>query len=197
MSGLPTQIPQQSVPICGENEGKPQFMNINWYLWAYNISLQVLGTSNSGGGTTPASPYDLLDAENLYAQTSDIPGAYTGLENLGVLLQSVEQPNGVDIARLQQQLDSVLVLAALAPIPDAAPHAQPAQTVTVGASPFVYRALADGLLSITSGTVSAVAIIRQTVSVATGLTSGLVPVRRGDQVQITYSVVPTVVFLPN
>jgi hypothetical protein len=44
--------------------------------------------------------------------------------------------------------------------------------------------------------VSAVVIIRQGVTVPTGLVDGLIPVSRLDQVQITYAVAPTVNFLP-
>ena len=145
MSGLPTQIPQQSVPLLTETGDKPQYMNVNWYLWAYNISKAVLGTGG-GGGTTPASPYDALDSANLFAQAADIPQAYRRIENLAALFSSI-------------------------PLPDPVPAAQPVQPVTPGASPFTYTALANGVLSVTGGAVSAVTIIRQGVSVATGIGS--------------------------
>jgi hypothetical protein len=145
MSGLPTQIPQQSVPLTQVDPGsKPDYMNVNWYLWAYNISKAVLGTG--AGGTTPASPYDILDSTNLLAQVSDIPQAYRGIANLRALLA---QPALVDTT----------------------PQAPPAQSVTPGASPFTYTALANGVLSVTGGAVSNVSIIRQGVTVATGITS--------------------------
>lgn len=144
MSGLPAQIPQQSVPLLQSSSGKEaQYMDVNWYLWAYNISQAVLGTSS---GSTPASPYDLLDAVNLIAATADIPQAYRGIENIAALL-------------------SMPLLA------DPVPDAQPVQVVTVGASPFIYTALANGLLSVTGGAVSGVSIIRQGVTVATGIGS--------------------------
>lgn len=145
MSGLPTQIPQQSVPLSRDSSQKnPQYADINWYLWAYNISVSVLGT---GGGTTPASPYDLLDAANLLAAGADIPQAYRGLGNLAARLGA-------------------------GPIlQDPVPAAQPVQAITVGASPFTYTALANGALSVTGGAVSSVSIIRQGVSVATGIGS--------------------------
>lgn len=145
MSGLPSQIPQQSVPLIAGAAKSPQYMDINWYLWAYNISKQVLGTS-SGGGSTPSSPYDLLDAANLIAQGSDIPQAYRRIANLAIQM-------------------------GMPPLQDPAPAAQPVQAVTPGASPFTYTALSNGVLSITGGAVSAVSIIRQGVAVATGITS--------------------------
>ena len=144
MSGLPVQIPQQSVPLLQSSKRPPEYMNVNWYLWAYNISLSVNGNGTSG--TVPVSPYDFFDSVNLIAQGADIPQAYRGIENL------------------QAQL-------ALPPLQDVAPFAQPAQPVTPGASPFTYTALSNGLLSISGGTVSAVSIIRQGVSIATGITS--------------------------
>lgn len=145
MSGLPNQIPQQSVPfIEAVDGGKPSYVDVNWYLWLYNLSKSVFGTG--GSGSTPASPYDALDAADLFAQTADIPQAYRRIENLAALL-------------------------ACAPFPDAAPAAQPVQAVTPGASPFTYTAFANGVLSVTGGAVSSVSIIRQGISVATGITS--------------------------
>jgi hypothetical protein len=146
MSGLPELIPPQSAPLLQQQEvaQKPQYMDVNWYLWAYNLSLAVLGNGQSG--TTPASPYDLLDSANLYAQTSDIPQAYRQIDNLSMKL-------------------------AMPALVDPTPQAAPAQSVTVGASPFTFQALSNGLLSVTGGAVSSVSIIRQGVTIATGITS--------------------------
>lgn len=146
MSGLPTQIPQQTVPIATDPEGKnPQIVDIDWYLWLYNLSKAVFGAGSSGG-TTPVSPYDFLDAAELIAQTADIPQAYRKISNLATLVSSI-------------------------PLQDPAPSAQPVQAVTPGASPFTYAALANGVLSVTGGSVSSVSIIRQGVTVATGITT--------------------------
>lgn len=146
MSGLPNQIPQQSVPFIESADGaKPAYVDINWYLWLYNLSKSVFGTG--GGGSTPASPYDALDAADLFAQTADIPQAYRKISNLAALIGS----------------NTVL--------PDPTPAAQPVQSVTPGASPFTYTALANGVLSVTGGAVSSISIIRQGVTVATGITT--------------------------
>lgn len=145
MSGLPNQIPQQSVPfIEAVDGGKPAYVDINWYLWLYNLSKSVFGTG--GSGSTPASPYDALDAADLFAQTADIPQAYRRIENLAALVGNI-------------------------PLQDPAPAAQPVQTITPGASPFTYTVLANGVLSVTGGAVSSVSIIRQGVTVATGITT--------------------------
>lgn len=146
MSGLPELIPQQSVPLLQDDSGdKPQYMDINWYLWAYNISKAVLGAGQSGG-TTPVSPYDFLDSADLIAQTTDIPQAFRQISNLRALIANI-------------------------PLQDPTPAAQPVQVVTPGASPFTYTALANGVLSVTGGAVSSVSIIRQGVTVATGITT--------------------------
>lgn len=248
MSGLPTQIPQQSVPITDDGKN-PQYLDINWWLFFYNLSQQIFGSGSgsSGGGSTPASPYDALDAADLVAQTSDIPQAFRGLSNVQALLSmqslpggadialvqrvianiearlSVQslpdgadiahvrrdlenlsarlgvqsQPDGADIARVRHDLANALMLAAVALLPDPTPSAQPVQSVTVGASPFTYTALFNGTLAVSAGTVSSISIIRQGVTVATGTTAGLIPMRRLDEVQITYTSAPTVVFLPD
>ena len=74
--------------------------------------------------------------------------------------------------------------------------AAPITSVEVDASPFAFRAGARGTLSITSGTVSDISITRNMVSAATGLTAGLVPVANGDVVTVTYTVAPTIQFIP-
>jgi hypothetical protein len=64
-------------------------------------------------------------------------------------------------------------------------------SVTVGASPFTYTAARDGFVSITGGAVTGISYSRQGVSFSVGL-SGVVPVKKGDAVVITYSSTPTV-----
>ena len=68
--------------------------------------------------------------------------------------------------------------------------------VTPGASPYSYVAGSSGFDAVSGGTVSAVSIKRSTTTVPTGVTSGLFPVANGDTVIITYSVAPTVNFIP-
>lgn len=147
MSGLPNQFPQQSVPLGHlQKDGETVNIDLSWFLLLYNLWKNTLSSGSSGGGSTPSSPFDALDAANLVAQTADIPQAYRKISNLTALL-------GIN------------------PIPDAVPAAQPVQTVTVGASPFTYTALANGVLSVTGGAASSISIVRQGVSVATGITS--------------------------
>jgi hypothetical protein len=69
--------------------------------------------------------------------------------------------------------------------------------VTVTASPFSYTAQAAGFVVISGGTVSAVTLKRGTpAAISVGETAGIVPVSAGDIVAVTYSVLPTMSFVP-
>lgn len=70
------------------------------------------------------------------------------------------------------------------------------QSVTVGASPFSYVANREGSISIESGTVTNITLARYGVTVSTAMISGFVPMSEGDQVTITYTVAPTIKFIP-
>lgn len=144
MSGLPKKIPPQNLSIGEKGPDGQLYLQFDWYLFFYNLAQQVFSTTS---GTVPASPSDFLEMANLNAQTADIPQAYRKIANLAALL-------------------------GVGQLPEPAPVAQPVQPVTVGASPFTYTALANGVLSVTGGTVSAASIIRQGVSVATGIGAG-------------------------
>lgn len=63
-------------------------------------------------------------------------------------------------------------------------------------SPFSYTAVEPGLVAITSGTISAITLTRGlTIINVTG--TKLVQVSIADTVEITYSVLPTVQFIPS
>jgi 2-keto-4-pentenoate hydratase len=70
----------------------------------------------------------------------------------------------------------------------------PLAAVAVGASPFTYVAPDNGKLVVQGGTVSLVELGRKGSFVTTGITAGVVPVARGDQVRVTYTVLPTATF---
>jgi len=69
--------------------------------------------------------------------------------------------------------------------------------VTVGVSPFSYTANQAGTLAIRGGTISAVSVSRGTISVPLASSVPVVPMGQGDVVTITYTVLPTVNFLPS
>lgn len=190
MSLLPQQITPPTEPIGKVNEAGEVIAETNFWLLLYNIWLNTLGT----GSGLPADALIDLESTDLDAVNTDAIALRQPINN--ALLQAM-QPSDVvvgldDLPDLQR----ALLLAQDGIIPDPQPRAQPAQSVAIGASPFTYTAAFDGTVVVTGGTVSAIALIRQGTSVATGLTSGLFPLSRLDQLQITYSVAPTATFLP-
>ena len=69
----------------------------------------------------------------------------------------------------------------------------PIVAVAVGASPFAYKAAANGSIIITGGTVSSITLTRSTTTIAVGTP---LAVANKDLVTITYTVAPTVSFVP-
>lgn len=71
----------------------------------------------------------------------------------------------------------------------------PIQPVTVGASPFTYtQGQSRGVLVIAGGTVSDIQLTRGSVTIP--VTIGSIPVSANDTVKVTYSVAPTINFVP-
>ena len=70
-------------------------------------------------------------------------------------------------------------------------------SITVGASPFTYVAKALGAVNISGGTVSQVAIKRNGVTTNLGGIAGNFHTSNGDSIIITWSIIPTAVFIPN
>jgi hypothetical protein len=68
-------------------------------------------------------------------------------------------------------------------------------TLTLGASPWSYQAPAKGFVIIRGGTVSAVQFTRS-VTTLTGQTQGVFPMSQGDTLAITYSVLPSLTWVP-
>ena len=67
--------------------------------------------------------------------------------------------------------------------------------VSVTASPFIYTAPSKGILIVNGGTVSNVSLTR-VGTYMTGQTQGLFSLSLGDRLTITYSVIPTLTFVP-
>lgn len=72
---------------------------------------------------------------------------------------------------------------------------RPIAAVALGLSPFSYTADTIGHLSVIGGTVSARTLTRGNVTINLG-TAQLIPMAAGDVVTITYSVAPTISFIP-
>ena len=105
----------------------------------------------------------------------------------------VQPPNNVPLVGDDKTVESIWsqfftsLVAAAAPI----------DVVNAGASPYSYTAGFPGNLLIQGGTVSNLTLTRARVSISLSATSGFVPLAQGDIVDITYSVIPTLWFIPN
>ncbi len=64
-------------------------------------------------------------------------------------------------------------------------------------SPWSFTATASGFLHVRGGTVSSVSLTRGRITIATGMTSGFFPLTQGDALTVSYTVAPTVNFLPD
>lgn len=194
-------------------DGGLVLIEMNWFLFLYNISQQVLGTPSGGGGTgLPVAGIISLESLEADAADADAITSRQGISNAliqsppDIAVQDSDLPSiarALLLAQAQEIQESDLPSIARALLwaqdgflPDPAPLAQPVKVITVAASPFTYTAPFTGNVAITGGTVSAISIIRQGTTVATGLTAGLMTLSRADQVQVTYSALPTMTFLP-
>jgi hypothetical protein len=191
MSLLPGQILPYDVPIGQADEDGKVTVSHDWWLFWYNVSLQVLGVNGSG---LPSSAIQELASLDTDALGADAAGLRRPLSNLEVRVHDLT--DRVLSASDFPDLYRGLLLAQDALLPDPQPRAQPVQVVTVGASPFSYTAAFDGTVIVTGGTVSAISVIRQGTSVATGITTGLFPLSRLDILPVTYSGLPVMTFLP-
>lgn len=72
----------------------------------------------------------------------------------------------------------------------------PVEAVTVGASPNTYTADRDGYLTIQGGTVSKIEYVRRAAATDTGVTAGMFTILVGDGLTVTYTVAPTITFIP-
>lgn len=190
MSLLPQRIPPATEPLGHlDEDGKTVILEKNYWLFFYNLALQVLGAT--GAGLPPSTLIEIAAADSDVAD-ADAIALRQPLANAAVQSPADLGPTAYELPDIAR----ALLLAQDAFLPDPAPLAQPAAVISVGGSVFTWVAPANGVAAITGGTVSLIRIIRQTVTVATGLTAGLFPVSRLDQIAITHSGAPTMTFLP-
>lgn len=178
---LPNQIPSIAVEVLDDG-GK---FEKNWWLFFYNIAQSVLGNTGTTSAAFAAQINADLDAD---VDQTDSLGLVTRVTNLEKQLYEA-LPDPIDGRALLLAQDDLL--------PDPTPRAQPVSVLTPGGSPWTYIAPFDGLVVISAGTVSAIALSRDgSTFYVTGLTSGLVPVSKLDQVKTSYTGVPTMTFFP-
>jgi hypothetical protein len=190
MSLLPQRILPQTEPWGKAKPDGTVTVDKNWWLFLYNISLQVLG---SGSGLPADALIDLEGADTDATDSDAIalrqPVSNNSVQLADLFVAPVDFPSKSDMYK-------ALLLAQEPLLQDPSPMAQPVAAISPTGSPFTYTAPFNGQVAITAGTVSAIALVRQGISTAAGFTSGLVMVSRSDQVVVTYSGVPTMTFLP-
>jgi len=185
---LPGQIPPQTIPLVAQSPTGEMITDINWYLYFYNLGKNVLMNASGGIPFSSSTSIALIDSDVVDSDAMQAPR-----QILNAMLLQLD----ADIGPSLRDVQNALLLSQDGVLPDAISAAQPSSAVTVGASPFIYTAQFNGSAAVSGGTVSAIAIIRRGVTVATGMTFGLFPLSRLDQIQITYTVAPVIVFLPS
>ena len=209
---LPQQIPPQATPF--DTKGQT-FVSLDWYLFLYNMALQTLPQQN---GTVPTSEADIIDMIDLDAAGSDVPQAYRQVQNEALLADQEAQTIGSDVAGLPQRdinvqalltdsdigpslqdFANALLLASDGLLQDPMPPAGPVIPITPGASPFTYTAIHDGTICISGPPSATINVIRYGTTVPTGMTEGTIPMRKNDQVSISWSggTAPVMNYLPN
>lgn len=193
------EIPLPSVSIIDAASGQ---VNAEWYRFLLTILLRTgqergidvsdvlrLAMIGDGSAVPPLGLGSLLHISEIPRAAGDTitpllgePQAVGGDALIPALLSEGAPPPGVSDA----------LLAALFVDRAQAITAAPVIAVTLGASPATYRAPVDGNLLMTGGTVSAITVSRDgTTFLASGMTAGFIPMSRGDQAQVTYTVAPT------
>jgi len=184
---LPNRVPPQSQPLAYQGTDGQIHVDLDWYLFFYALGLNIVGAD----GSVTIPPVVNIPIINSYVVDTD--SLQINRLSTNGLAQAQDRP---DSAPTFQDFSNVMRLALDERLVESTPTAQPVAAVTVGASPFTYTALFNGTLSVTGGVVSNITLTRQGTAVATGLTTGLIPVSRLDQVAIIYTGLPTVIFLP-
>ena len=77
-----------------------------------------------------------------------------------------------------------------------AARGQAATVLVPAGSPVSYTTGQNGIDAGAGGTVSAISIQRGTAVIPTGVLAGMIPAQQGDILKITYTVKPTINFIP-
>lgn len=173
---------------------------------------------NRTGGTIPVPPMP-GDTQNVFLSTGGDDGAASSrtLDRalLGILAQPVDQSASVrrdgrlqsmvqpqDASNPNEAVRRSTILSQM--LPHNLPFGDSARSykilpISPGAGPnFYYRAPSNGMVIISGGTVGGVFYTRDNgLNIyAVGITSGIVPLRKADQVGVSFSAAPTMNFVP-
>lgn len=186
MSLLPGTIIPQTVPFGRVSGNGAVIIEKNWWLLLYNLVQSSIGDALTG---QIAFEYDQTDIDVIDADAAALRGPLANL-------QVQQLPDYVPSSSELPDISRALLLAQEHLLPDPVAAAQPFAPVSPTGSPFAYTAPFAGHLLVTGGGVSGITLTRQGTNVATGMTSGFVPVSRGDVVTVTYGSTPTLDFIP-
>jgi hypothetical protein len=182
-------LPQQDPLATVRETDNAIIIEKNWWLLLYQLCQNSIGTPGTSPIGVPASALTELAAADSDVADTDAVVLRAQIANLNNVSGEADPVPYGDIR-------NALILAQDNLLADPIPRAQPAIPVSPTGSPFTYTAPFPGVLSVTSGTVSQIQILRVTTTVATGITTGLIPLSRADQAVLTYTGAPTLVFLP-
>ena len=183
MSLLPGRILPQTEKFGTTDSNGDVTIEKNWWLLLYNLCQQTLGT----GAGLPADALIDLESADADAIDSDAIALRQPIANLAV--DSPDLGGTVDLV-------PALLLAQDGLLADPIATAQPSAAISPSGSPFTYTAPFNGSVIVTAGSVSDIAIVRQGTSIETGVTVGQFMLSRLDQLVVTYSMAPTMTFLP-
>lgn len=217
MSGAKFQvlaIPTAPVVEWFGADGQRQTANLTPQ-WYRVITALVARTGGTQGRLTPSEGVDsvLQLFETGYPQEGAVAGQMTFWPEVvqsDSTLGRFPQETGVDtllgrdfpVEYLRETLgiqwpEVVDAAATLGALPWAGRSVPPAsETITVGASPYLFTSLGIGHALVSGGTVSSITWSRDgSTYLATGQTAGFFPLELTDSIIITYTVAPTLTFI--
>lgn len=204
MTNYAADIPLVNVPLVGSDGRMSQI----WFAFFVQLWRR---TGNGMGGDGQLTIADVLSYEvTMASPATDVLGASMGLE-MGVtptvatsdplsaemaLASAIAftDPLAIEMTMARPSEGGALSEMLLAQISDSM-AAQAPKSVTLGASPATYTATYRQTFHITGGTISAISLTRSSTSLALATTTNLIELSAGDQVTVTYTVLPTTTVL--
>lgn len=152
-------------------------------------TLQVLvdrtgGAIGNSGGDTFVTSQDFGAIESQQSAGGDISSDVMAAMDVPAVSEALYQPQAGEqpFAEMVMQPESSAMTAP--------------ESVTVGASPYTHTSKRHGYILVAGGTVSQIAYIRRGVATVTGAIAGMFPILLGDSIRVTYTVAPTITFIP-
>ncbi len=186
-SNLQTDVPLINVPLINA-DGR---LNQIWFQFFIQIWRR---TGSSSGGDGQLTVGDVISYEVTNAPfVPDISTASIGLETTYSSPSSFD-PISAEISMYRLPEVTALSEMLIAQFSDSM-AIEAAKSVTLGASPATYTATYRQTFHITGGTISAISLVRSGTSLPLATTTNLIELSPGDQVTVTYTVLPTTTIL--